>query len=115
MISREDSGRSLVLSDEIAVAKERASFAWCVKWDPLCPVPKALEELDLTVIEGVLQLFVEYGTVLLPLAGVQWPHDWQQVLGPGLAGVRHRSDPNVMLIPTVSSLGNHHVIPKGRL
>ena len=69
----------------------------CIKWDPLCgPLPKALTDLDLSVIEGLLHLFAESGTTLLPQCCAV--DEWCQVLGPGLCGIRHACDPNIVLL-----------------
>lgn len=78
----------------------------CIKWDPLCgPLPKALTDLDLTVIEGVLKLFADWGTVVLlspryydVVTEAFYETKWCHVLGPGLCGYMHSCDPNVLLI-----------------
>jgi hypothetical protein len=77
-------------------------------------LPKALTDLDLTVIEGVLQLFADWGTTaMLPHRDTEGhreghretprppgEYNWCQVLGPGLCGYMHACDPNVLLIAT---------------
>jgi hypothetical protein len=81
----------------------------CIKWDPLCGrLPKALTSLDLTVIEGVLQLFADWGTTALlaprssngTSGAAASEYKWCQVLGPGLCGYMHACDPNVVLVAT---------------
>ena len=78
----------------------------CIKWDPLCGrLPKALTDLDLTVIEGVLQLFADWGTTALrsssdKIGAAASEYEWCQVLGPGLCGYMHACDPNVLVIAT---------------
>ncbi len=88
--------------DESAIGKERSAFAWCIKHDELtcADVPMSLSQLNLTEIEGVLQLYAEYGSTLpqLPATGNKTS---LQTLGPGLAGIRHDyHNPSILLLAT---------------
>lgn len=83
------------------VAKERADFAWCIKYDPLTPVLQDLRDLELSTIDSLLQIFADHA-INLPPCDIDYcnsgPHIWRQVLCLSLLGVQHDPvDPNVLL------------------